>query len=117
MRKHIVLSVLALAVATPALAQVNQLQLDDLRARQQAAEQRSIDQANQQQALDARLRGEDAAATLAAQRAGVWVPKPPQIDPTLAPAASAPLPNYPSMPNDVLADSNKRVQDVARNKR
>ncbi|HEX7884810.1 MAG TPA: hypothetical protein VF474_02435, partial [Phenylobacterium sp.] len=52
-------------VATPAAAQVNVFQLDELRAQQQAAERRAIDQSNQLQALEARLRADQAAAELA----------------------------------------------------
>ncbi|TAJ72522.1 MAG: hypothetical protein EPO51_10530 [Phenylobacterium sp.] len=116
MRTLIALSVLTLAGAAPAFAQVNQFQLDDLRAQQQAAERRSIDQANQIQALEARLRADQASADMAAQRAGVYVPRLPAVDPTVKGASAAP-PKYPTMPDSVLADSNKRVQDAARNRR
>lgn len=116
MRKLIVLSLLALAAATPAAAQVTQFQLDDLRAQQQAAERRYIDQSNQLQALDNRLRADQAASDLAAQRAGVIVPQLRYPDPTVRTAA-APSPRYPSMPDAALADSNRRVQDAARNRR
>jgi hypothetical protein len=71
MRKLVVLSGLALAVATPALGQVTQSQLEDLRVQQQAAERRFIDQSNQLQALENRLRADQASADLTAQRAGV----------------------------------------------
>ena len=115
MRKLVVLSLSALAVATPALAQVTQSQLEDLRVQQQAAERRFIDQSNQLQALENRLRADQASADLTAQRAGVRVPQLRYPDPTVG--ASAVTPKYPSMPDAALADSNKRVQDAARNRR
>ncbi|MBU1374324.1 MAG: hypothetical protein KKE02_21630 [Alphaproteobacteria bacterium] len=116
MRSHIVFSVLALAVATPAAAQVNPFQLDDLRAQQQAAERRSIDQSNQIQALEGRLRADQAVADLAALRAGAPLPQMRYSDPTVGAATVTPQ-KYPSMPDTALADSNKRVQDAARNRR
>lgn len=117
MRARLFLSVLA--IATPAAAQPVQLQLDDLRAQQQAAERRAIDQANQIQALEARLRADQASADLAAQRAGVRLPQLPYGDPSMTtrPAAAAAAAAYPSVPDAVLADSNRRVQDAARNRR
>lgn len=117
MRKLVVLSVFALAAATPAAAQVTQFQLEDLRAQQQAAERRSIDQSNQLQALDARLRADQAVSDLAAQRAGATAPQLRYPDPTVRSAAATPPTRYPSMSDAALADSNKRVQDAARNRR
>lgn len=114
MRTLLVLS--ALVLATPAAAQLNQFQIDDLRAQQQAAERRAIDQANQIQALEARLRADLASADLAAQRAGARAPTLPYRDPTVRPGTAATA-KYPSMPDAVLADSNRRVQDAARNRR
>lgn len=116
MRTLVVLSGFILAGAGPAAAQVNSLQLDDLRAQQQAAERRAIDQANQIQALEARLRADQASADMAAQRAGAPAPRLPYADPTVS-GSSAATPKYPSMPDSALADSNKRVQDAARNRR
>jgi len=115
MRKLVALSVLALGAATPSAAQVTQFQLEDLRVQQQAAERRAIDQANQLQALETRLRADQASADLAAQRAGAHVPRLLYPDPTVG--ASAVTPKYPSMPDAALAASNKRVQDAARNRR
>lgn len=115
MRALLFLSVLA--VVTPAAAQVTQLQLDDLRAQQQAAERRAIDQANQMQALEARLRADQASADLAAQRAGVRMPQLPYGTSQMNTAPAAAAAKYPSVPDAVLADSNRRVQDAARNRR
>ena len=112
---RVLLVVGLLSLATPALAQ-NQLQLDELRMQQQNAERRAIDQSNQLQAMDSRLRAEQAAADLTAQRAGVRTPLLPNGDPTVNPIA-APLAQYPSVPDAALADSNKRVQDAARDRR
>lgn len=116
MRKLIVLSVFAFAAATSALAQSPQLQLDDLRAQQQAAQQRSIDQSNQIQALENRLRADQAITNLNAQSAGATVPQLRYSDPTVH-SGTVTSPKYPSMPDSALADSNKRVQDAARNRR
>lgn len=115
MRALLAFSVLALAA--PAAAQSIQLQLDDLRAQQQAAERRAIDQANQMQALEARLRADQASADLAAQRAGARLPQLPYGDPSMTTRPAAPAAAYPSVPDAVLADSNRRVQDAARNRR
>ena len=116
MRELIIPSVFALAAAaTPAVAQVTQFQLEELRAQQQAAERRAIDQSNQHQALENRLRADQASADLTTQRAGARAPRLPYADPTVG--APALTPKYPSMPDAALADSNKRVQDAARNRR
>ncbi|HEX7884400.1 MAG TPA: hypothetical protein VF474_00350 [Phenylobacterium sp.] len=104
-----------IVVATPTAAQVNVFQLDELRAQQQAAERRAIDQSNQLQALEARLRADQAAAELASQGAGVRLPVLPYADPTLR-TSVAPAPRYPSMPDAALAESNKRVRDAAGNR-
>ncbi|WP_296599377.1 hypothetical protein [Phenylobacterium sp.] len=119
MLKFLALGGLLAALAAPASAQpaVQQQQLDDLRMQQQAAERRAVDQANQLQALDARLRADQAVADLSVQRSGVRIPALPYGDPTLAPKASASAPAYPSVPDAALADSNKRVQDAARSRR
>lgn len=104
-----------LAAAPPAVGQPTQLQLDDLRMQQQNAERRAIDQANQLQALEARLRADRAAAELQAQRNGVALPtlryEPPARVPSTLPG------KYPSMSNAALAESNRRVRDAAENHR
>jgi hypothetical protein len=104
-----------LAAASPAVGQPTQLQLDDLRIQQQNAERRAIDQSNQLQALDARLRADQAAADLRAQRAGVLVPELRYEPPAPVPATLSA--KYPSMPDAALAESNRRVQDAAKNRR
>src|SRR3989344_7685009 len=115
MRALLAFSVLALAA--PAAAQPIQLQLDDLRAQQQAAERRAIDQANQMQALEARLRADQASADLAAQRAGARLPQLPYGDPSMTTRPAAATAAYPPAPAAVLAGSHRRVQDAARTRR
>lgn len=116
MRKLIATGLVAIAVGSPAAAQVTSMQLEDLRAQQQAAERRAIDQSNQIQALEARLRADQAVAEMAAQNAGVVVPQLRTAGP-MAGAPTATLPKYPAMSDAALAESNKRVQDAARNRR
>lgn len=116
MRKLIAAGLVAFAVASPAVAQVTSLQLEDLRAQQQAAERRAIDQSNQLQALEARLRADQAVAAMAAQNTGAVLPQFRTSGP-VAGAPTATLPKYPAMSDSALADSNKRVQDAARNRR
>lgn len=119
MLKFMALGGLLAGLAAPASAQpaLQQQQLDDLRMQQQAAERRAIDQANQLQALETRLRADQAVADLSIQRAGVRVPAPPAGDPTLAPKGAVPAVAYPSTPDAALAESNKRIQDITRNRR
>ena len=112
---RILIAALALVAATPAVAQplAQQLQLDELRHQQQDAQRRAIDQSNQLMALEARLRAEQAAYEL--QRIA---PRAPEL--RYEPArrtASAAAAKYPSIPDAALADSNRRVQDAARNRR
>lgn len=115
MRLLVPLSVLALAAATAAKAQVTQFQLDDLRAQQQAADRRAIDQANQLQALDARMRADQAVAEMTVQRLGARAPELPYVSPVARGVVTTPT--YPSMSDSVLAQSNQRVQDAVRNRR
>ncbi len=116
MRKLTTTGLMTIAIASPAAAQVTSLQLEDLRAQQQMAERRAIDQSNQIQALEARLRADQAVADMAAQNAGVVVPQ--LRTAGLTPGApTATSLKYPSMSDAALAESNKRVQDAARNRR
>jgi hypothetical protein len=113
MRAFIVIALLT--AASPAAAQLSQFQLDDLRARQEAAERRAIDQSNQLMALEARQRAADASLDLQIQRGGVRAPEL-RYEP-LARAPSTATPKFPSIPDAALADSNRRVQDAAKNRR
>jgi hypothetical protein len=109
-----------LAVAAPASAQVldpaNQLAVQDLRMQQEAAQRRAIDQANQLEAASARLRADQATLDLQLQRGDVGPRRAPTLRYETAPAPTS-LGKYPSMPDAALADSNKKVQDAARNRR
>lgn len=109
-------AVFVLAMAAPAAAQPlsTQLQMDDLRTQQEAAQRRAIDQANQMIALETRLRAEQAAADL--QRPPPRVPEF-RYKPAAGGFTPALPPNYPAVPDDVLDQSNTRVQDAARNRR
>ena len=108
------IAVLLLAAATPAAAQHPQTQLDDLRMQQQEAQRRAIDQSNQLMALDARLRAEQASAEL--QRPPPRLPEV-RYKPATGGFVRAMPPSYPSVPDTTLADSNRKVQDAARNRR
>lgn len=104
---RLALALLALAAAAPAAAQPPFNDLDVLRAQQEAAARRGIDQANQLQALEARLRTDQAVANLQSTSAPVFLPAVP------ASPATPPAPvtsKYPSIPDAVLAESNRRVQ-------
>jgi hypothetical protein len=101
--------------ASPAAAQTPSILLDDLRAQQQEAQRRAIDQSNQLMALEARLRAEQAAADL--QRPAPAVPElryKPAAGSGFTPAIP---PGYPSIPESMLADSNKRVREAAKERR
>ena len=109
--------ILALVAAAPAGAQpATQFELDALRAQQEAAQRRAIDQSNQFMALENRLRTEQAVQDQQAARAGQPLPEL-RYDPSpgLAPAAKTPA--YPSTPDAALADSNRRVQDAVERRR
>jgi len=109
------IALIALATASAAAAQplTQQLQLDELRMQQEAAQRRAIDQSNQLMALEARLRAEQATADL--QRGA---PRAPGLryEPARRSAPSAAA-KYPSIPDAALADSNRRVQEAAKNRR
>jgi len=102
------------AVATGASAQPVLQQLDELRMQQEAAHRRAIDQSNQLMALEARLRAEQASADL--QRSA---PRAPELryEPATRRGTAAAAARYPSIPDAALAESNRRVQAAARNRR
>ena len=114
--RAVLLSLVLAAVAVPAAAQAPsvQSQLDDLRARQEASERQAVARANEFQALDAQLRADQAVQDLQAQRVPPAVPSLNYAPPVIGASAAA---KYPSMPDAALADSNRRVQDAARNRR
>jgi hypothetical protein len=106
---------LALAAAAPAAAQTTQFDLDYLRAQQQAAQQREVAQHNELMALEARLRAEQAVVEQQLARVPVRVPEPPYASPL--PPAKIDTSKLPSIPDATLADSNRRVQEAAGNRR
>lgn len=108
---------LAAVVAAPAAAQpMTQFELETLRAQQEAAQRRSIDQSNQFMALENRLRTEQAVQDQQAARAGQPLPQL-RYAPSAGRAPAAATPSYPSTPDAPLADSNRRVQDALGNRR
>ena len=108
------LACLVLAAATPAAAQPPFNDYDYLRAQQEAAARRAIDQENRLSALDARLRTDQALSDLQAARHPPAVPEL-RYAPALTPApASSAAPTFPSIPDALLAESNKRVQAASK---
>lgn len=109
----------ALAAAMPAAAQLpstgDQILLDDLRARQQAAERRAIEQSNQLMALEARLQAQRAIQDLQAQAATPRLPTLP-YEPSERGRSSA-AGAFPSIPDAALAESNRRIREAARDRR
>lgn len=109
--------VASLALAAPAAAQdfgaTTQMQLDALRLQQQLDQQRSVAQHNELMALDARLRAEQAARTLEAQRAPTALPRTPYS----GPPAQIDTSRLPSIPDEALAESNRRVREISKNPR
>lgn len=119
MRAAILIGLLGLAA--PAAAQSDfdarlrsQMQLNELRAQQQLLQQQSVAQQNELMALDARLRTEQNAARIQAQRVP---PRLPQLPYEGAPPAVIDTSRLPSIPDAALADSNRRVQEIARDRR
>lgn len=108
------LAMAAVAAASPAAAQGlgDQILLDDLRMRQQAAERRAIEQANQLMALEARLQADRSIEDLRTQAVPPRLPqlssrRPDGVSP------SAATTQFPAIPDDVLAESNRRVREAA----
>jgi len=102
-----------LAAATPAAAQPPYYELDNLRAQQEAASRRVVEQTNQLNALDARVRTDQALLDL--QTGRYQQPAVPELRyaPAVMPAPGA-TPKYPSIPEAALADSNRRVQAASK---
>jgi len=110
--------VLALGVAAPAAAQdfsqsiQNQMRLDELRAQQQLLQQQSVAQHNELMALDARLRTEQHAARIQAERTPDRLPQLPYP----APAGNIDTSKLPSIPDAALAESDRRVREISKNR-
>ncbi|HET6971747.1 MAG TPA: hypothetical protein VFH92_11520 [Phenylobacterium sp.] len=121
MRSLTVIPLLAgLALAAPAVAQVSQLELDNIRAQQAAAQRQSVAVANEAMAQEARLRTEQAILDLENQRVTPALPVLPY-----SPAGSATAPSgvrpaegvYPSTPDTALADSTRQIQKIRKHRR
>lgn len=108
----------ALAVASPAAGQGlspgDQILLDDLRMRQQAAERRAIDQANQLMALEARLQAERSIQDLRSQALPPQLPERLSQPPQGPASPSAVAVQFPAIPDAALAESNRRVREAGR---
>ena len=111
------LALLVMFAAWPALGQdfngLNQSQLDDLRAQQQLAQQRLIAQANELRALESRVRAEQAVADQQAARIPFRLPEPLPG----APPRTIDVDQLPSIPDEALAASNRRIRETAKNPR
>ena len=112
---RVLIAVIALSAAAPAAAQT-QSQIADLQMQQQLMQQRSVAQHNELFALETRLRTEQAIQDLQLQRAlPARVPQLPY--PVAAPSGKIDTSKLPSIPDEALAASNRRVQDAAKNRR
>lgn len=110
---------LALGAAAPAAAQglgpsntLDQLRMDELRAQQQLLQQQQVAQHNELMALDARLRTEQHVARIQAERAPVLLPQLPYP----APPGSIDTSKLPRIPDKALADSDRRVREISKNR-
>lgn len=112
--RSLIFATALVAAAAPCNAQAPAPELEVLRAQQAAAQRRAIDQENQLQALDTRLRADSAAAPL--EHAPVRLPVTPYPVPG-APSAAQAASSYPSIPDAALQDSNRRVQAAAKARR
>ncbi|WP_309087596.1 hypothetical protein [Phenylobacterium sp.] len=113
------LMLLAAAAAAPAAAQdfgqsaQYQLRMDELRAQQQLLQQQQVAQHNELVAMEARLRTEQHAARIQAERAPVLLPRLPYP----APVGNIDTSKLPSIPDKTLADSDRRVREISQNRR
>lgn len=118
------LAILALGAAVPAAAQPLaqdlgqagvqlQLRLDELRAQQQLLQQREVAQHNELMALEARLRTEQNLARIQAERTPTRLPQLPYP----APPGTIDTSKLPSIPDKALAESDRRVRDILRERR
>ncbi|MCR5874607.1 hypothetical protein LRS10_10775 [Phenylobacterium sp. J426] len=111
------------AVAAPAAAQdVGQLnglnttlQLNELRAQQQLLQQQQVAQHNELMALEARLRTDQHVARIQQERQPVRLPALPYPAPAAA-LGSLDTSKLPQIPDAALAASNRRVQEISKNR-
>jgi len=113
--RTLILALVLAAAASPAAAQLNQFEIDNLRAQQEAAARRAVAQTNELSTLEARLKTEQALSDLRDQRNP---PRAPELRyaPAVTPAPGA-MPRLPSIPDAALADSNRRVQAASQPRR
>ncbi len=113
--RTLILGLVLAAAAGPAAAQSLYPDLDNLRTQQEAAARRAVAQENELNALESRLRTEQALTDLRAQSSA---PRAPQLlyAPAVTPTPGAAL-KMPAIPDAALADSNRRVQAAAQPKR
>lgn len=112
---RLAIPLIAAALGSPAAAQVTIFEVEALRAQQEAAHRRSIDLDNRLQAEDARRRAEDAALAAEIQRGPARAPEL-RYELASTPKAQA-TPACPSIPDEILVESNRRVRDAAGNRR
>ena len=111
-------ALLLAAVAAPAAAQtVSRFELDHLRAQQEALARESVARANELTALESRLRTEQALSDLRQQRDGPRVPSLRYEPSPSSGSAAAALPKFPTTPDAILADSNRRVREATKPRR
>lgn len=124
MRPAALLAVLLAAAGSPALAQSFhplppqtpiQPQYNELWAQQEMARQQAIALQNQLTAVEAQQRTDEAIANVQAQRINPRLPLPDATGATALPSIDAGT--LASIPDAALAESNKRVLDVAQNRR
>lgn len=116
MRPLLIALALGMAPATPVLAQADPAQVareNDLWAQQQLQNQRAVALENQMNALDARLGTEVRLRELRDQARRPAMPEP------YVPKSGAALNlgPFPSIPDDALAASNRRVREASENRR
>ena len=111
--------VLALGAAIPAAAQdfgharaLDQLRLDELRAQQQLLQQQQVAQHNELMALEARLRTEQHSARIQADSLPARLPQLPYP----AAAGNIDTSKLPSIPDKALAESDRRVREISKNR-
>ena len=115
MRPVLVVCIIGLVAASPAAAQPGTFESETLRLQQDAARRDAVNLSNELNALDARVRTEQALSDLRQQRQGVPVPQlhddpPPRMGAVAPPATLI----YPSTPDAILADSNRKVREASR---
>jgi hypothetical protein len=112
-----------LGLAAPAASQdlgqlnaLNILQMNELRAQQQLLQQQQVAQHNELIALDARIRTEQHVARIQSERQPVRLPDLPYPVPAGSALGAIDTSKLPSIPDAALAASNRRVQEISKNR-